>query len=91
MWLDRYVFCGQACAPTSNYHALAEKIVVNSEIPLGKLLLGALYNLLNRVSQHLMKSEVVPTITCPWWLLQLWLNLVTAMDNGDEEIYYDQT
>jgi hypothetical protein len=42
-----------------------EKIAVNSEIPLGKLLLGALYNLLNRVSQCLMKSEVVPTIIGP--------------------------
>ena len=75
MWLDKYVFYGQACSPTSNYLALVEKIAVNSEIPLGKILLRALYNLLNRVSQHLMKSEVVPTITGPWWLLQLWLNL----------------
>jgi hypothetical protein len=29
MWLDRYVFCGQACAPTSNYHTLTEKIAAN--------------------------------------------------------------
>jgi hypothetical protein len=71
MWLDRYVFCGQACAPTSNYHVLAEKITVNFEIPLGKYLLGALYNLLNKVSQYLMKNETIPTITGPWWLLQL--------------------
>jgi len=69
MWLDRFVFCGQACAPTSSYHALAGKLAVNSKIPLDKLLLGALYNLLNKVSQCLMKSEVVPTITGPWWLL----------------------
>jgi hypothetical protein len=75
MWLDRYVLCGQVCAPTSNYLALVEKIAVNSEISLGKILLGALYNLLNRVSQHLMESEVVPTIIGYWWLLQLWLNL----------------
>jgi hypothetical protein len=46
MFLDRYVFCGQA-----------------------------LYNLLNRVSQCLMKSEVTPIIIGPWSLLQLWLNL----------------
>jgi hypothetical protein len=50
MWLDRYIFCGQACSWTSNYLTLAEKIVGNSEIPLGKILLGALYNLLNKVS-----------------------------------------
>jgi hypothetical protein len=74
MWLDKYIFCGQACSPTSNYLTLAKKIPGNSEIPLGKILLGALYNLLNKVSQHLMHNEVVPTITDPWWLLQLWLN-----------------
>jgi hypothetical protein len=50
MWLDRYVFYGQTCSPTSNYLTVAEKIVGNSEIPLGKILLGALYNLLNKVS-----------------------------------------
>jgi hypothetical protein len=54
MWLDRYVFCGQACSPTSNYLTLVEKILGNSESPLGKILLGALYSLLNIVSQHLM-------------------------------------
>jgi len=75
MLLDRYVFCGQTCSPTSNYLTLAEKIADNSEIPLGKILLGALYNLLNKVYQHLMQNETVPTITGPWWLLQLWLNL----------------
>jgi len=74
-WLDRYVFCGQANSATSNYLTLAEKIAGNSEILLGKILLGALYNLLNKVSQYLMQNETVPTITGPWWLLQLWLNL----------------
>jgi hypothetical protein len=56
-------------ASTSNYLVLVEKVVVKSEIPLGKILLRALYNPLNRVSQYLMKSEVVPTITGPWWFL----------------------
>jgi hypothetical protein len=54
---------------------LAEKILGNSKIPLGKNLLGALYSLLNSVCQHIMQNKNVPTITCPWWLLQLWLNL----------------
>jgi len=75
MWLDIYLFYGQACSPTSNYLVLAEKILGNSKNPLSKILLGALYSLLNRVSQHLMQNENVPTITGPWWLLQLWLNL----------------
>lgn len=75
MWLDRYLFCGQSCNPTFNYLTLAEKISTGSGIPLGKYLLGALYNLLNQVSQRLMKNETIPSITGPWWLLQLWLNL----------------
>jgi hypothetical protein len=54
---------------------LAERIAMDSEIPLGKYLLGALYHLLNQVSRHLMKDETVTIITGPWWLLQLWLNL----------------
>jgi len=54
MWLDKFVFYGQACSPTSNYLTLSRKIAGNSEIPLGKILLGALYNLLNKVSQNLM-------------------------------------
>jgi len=69
MWLDRYVFYGQSYSPTSNYLTLVEKIQGNFGIPLGKILLGALYNLLNRVSQHLMHKETVSTITGPWWLL----------------------
>jgi hypothetical protein len=75
MWLDIYILCGQASSPTPNYLTLAEKISGNSKIPLGKILLGSLYNLLNRVSQHLMQNETVPTIIGPWWLLQLSLNL----------------
>jgi len=67
MWLDRYVFYGQACGPTSNYLTLAKKIASNSKIHLGKILLGALYNLLNKVSQHLMQNETIPAITGPWW------------------------
>jgi hypothetical protein len=75
MWLDRYLFYGQSYTPTFNYQVLEEKISVNLEIPLGKYLLGALYHLMNQVSQDLMKNETIPTITGPWWLLQLWLNL----------------
>ena len=73
MWLDRYVFCGQACSPIFNCQVLAER--VDSKVSLGKYLLGVLYHLLNQVSQCLMKNEIVPTITGPWWLLQLWFNL----------------
>jgi hypothetical protein len=62
MWLDKYLFCGSTCGPTFNYLPLAEKLALGSEIPLGKLLLGSLYNLMNQVAQHLMKNELVLTI-----------------------------
>jgi hypothetical protein len=54
---------------------VVEKISGSSEIPLGKILLRAVYSLLNIVSQHLMQNETIPTIIGPWWLLLLWLNL----------------
>jgi hypothetical protein len=75
MWLDKYLFCGSTCGPTFKFLPLVEKLALGSEIPLGKLLLGSLYNLMNQVAQHLMKNEPVLTTNGPWWLLQLWLNL----------------
>jgi hypothetical protein len=62
-------------SPTSNYLTWVEKVSGDSKIPLGKILFGSLYSLLNIVSQHLMQNEPIAIITGPWWLLQLWLNL----------------
>lgn len=39
MWLDKYLFCGSSCGPTSNYLSLAEQLALGSDIPLGKYLL----------------------------------------------------
>lgn len=75
MWLDKFLFCGSSCGPTANYLGLVEKLYGGTDYPLGKLLLGSLYHMLNQASQHLMKGESVPTITGPWWFLQLWLNI----------------
>ena len=42
---------------------------------MGKLLLGAFYSLMNRVTAKLLTNEKVGLVPGPQWLLQLWLNL----------------
>ena len=75
MWLERFVFCGATAGPAYPYRVLAEKLAQGHSIPLGKLLLGAAYRLMNRVFSSLIIGEEVQCITDPWWLVQLWLNL----------------
>ena len=55
--------------------AYAEHLTVGKDIPLGKYLLGAAYHLMYQVAAQLLKNEPVHTISGPWWLIQLWLNL----------------
>jgi len=54
---------------------MAEHLAVGIEIPLGKYLLGSTYHLMHQVAAQLLKNEAVHTISCPWWLIQMWLNL----------------
>ena len=49
--------------------------IAGNEIPLRKYLLGFAYHLMHQVSVQLLKNEPVHTISGPWWLIQLWLNL----------------
>ena len=60
---------------TYNHKLMAEHLVVGKDIPLGKYLLGAAYHLMHQVAAQLLKNEPVHTISGPWWLIQLWLNL----------------
>lgn len=75
MWLDRFLFCSQACEPTQNYLHLAEDLAAGHDIPLGKYLLGAIYSMMNQVTAQMLKHEPISCVTGPWWLVQLWLNL----------------
>ena len=75
MWLERFVFCGSSCCPTYNHKLMAEHLAVGKDIPLGKYLLGAAYHLMYQVAAQLLKNEPVHSISGPWWLIQLWLNL----------------
>ena len=54
---------------------MAEHLAAGNEIPLGKYLLGSAYHLMHQVYVQLQKDEPVHTISGPWWLIQLWLNL----------------
>ena len=74
MWLEKMNFCGSSCGPTYNQY-MAERLAAGNEIPLGKYLLGPAYHLMHQVSVQLLKDELVHTISGPWWLIQLWLNL----------------
>ena len=54
---------------------MVEHLAVGVEIPLGKYLLGSAYHLMHQVAAQLLKNEAVYTISGPWWLIQIWLNL----------------
>ena len=75
MWLERFIFYGSSCGPTYNHKLMVEHLIVGIEIPLGKYLLGLGYHLMHQVATQLLKNEAVHTISGPWWLIQMWLNL----------------
>nr|AAX96870.1 hypothetical protein LOC_Os11g15070 [Oryza sativa Japonica Group]ABA92510.1 hypothetical protein LOC_Os11g15070 [Oryza sativa Japonica Group] len=54
---------------------LAEALDTKKQFPLGKILLGYLYQMLNNASAKIAVGSVV-NAGGPWWLLQTWLNLV---------------
>jgi len=75
MWLERFIFCESSCGPTYNHKLMAEHLALGKNIPLKKYLLGSTYHLMYQVSAQLLKNEQIQTISGPWWLIQLWLNL----------------
>ena len=75
MWLEKFIICGSSCGPTYNHKYMVERLVAGNETFLGKYLLGSAYHLMHQVYVQLLKNEPVHTISGPWWLIQLWLNL----------------
>nr|AAQ56520.1 hypothetical protein OSJNBa0079E14.16 [Oryza sativa Japonica Group] len=83
--------CDPRCARSTVDHAAAsedplfveveadvwetEALVSKREFPVGKILLGYLYQLLNNASAMIAIDSVVGA-GGPWWLLQSWLNLM---------------
>nr|ABA96760.1 hypothetical protein LOC_Os12g11310 [Oryza sativa Japonica Group] len=66
---------GGCCGPTTNWQFLAEALETKRQFPLGKILLGYLYQMSNNASAKIAVGSVVGA-GGPWWLLQSWLNLV---------------
>jgi hypothetical protein len=89
MWLEKSVFCGPTCGPTTNMQPMAERLVNGSTIPLGKHLLGAVYQLLHQVLAKLTNNQSTSNIGGPWWFIQLWLNMYTYKAIGKEIISRD--
>src|SRR5512142_534685 len=75
MWLEKFLFCGSSCGPITNWQFVAEALETKRQFPLGKILLGYLYQMLNNASAKIAVGSVVG-VGGPWWLLQSWLNLV---------------
>nr|BAC92385.1 aminotransferase-like protein [Oryza sativa Japonica Group]BAC92552.1 aminotransferase-like protein [Oryza sativa Japonica Group] len=59
----------------NQYDFRTKSIVSKREFPVGKILLGYLYQLLNNASAMIAIDSVVGA-GGPWWLLQSWLNLM---------------
>lgn len=78
MWLERDVFYGSTCGPTTNYQHFAQALVQKKNIPLGKYLLGAVYQMLHSAACNILKDEVI-NYGGPWWFVQLWLNMYTII------------
>jgi hypothetical protein len=75
MWLEKFIFSGSTCGPTTNMQSMAERLASGDKIPLGKHLLGAVYCMLHQVLAKLTNNQPPGNIGGPWWFLQLWLNL----------------
>nr|AAK52154.1 hypothetical protein [Oryza sativa Japonica Group] len=75
MWLKKFLFCGSSCGPTTNWQFVAKALESKKQFPLGKILLGYLYQMLNNASAKIAVGLVVGA-GGPWWLLQSWLNLM---------------
>lgn len=82
IWLEKFIFCGKTCGPTSNMHAMAETLSIGGQIPLGKHLLGAVYHLIHQVAIKLSASEPITTLGGLWWFIQMWLILYLHKATG---------
>nr|AAK53849.1 Hypothetical protein [Oryza sativa Japonica Group] len=68
-------YMGQGSVTPREHQFVAEALESKKEFPLGKILLGYLYQTLNNASAKIAVGSVVGAGR-PWWLLQTWLNLM---------------
>nr|AAO66570.1 hypothetical protein [Oryza sativa Japonica Group]ABF96938.1 hypothetical protein LOC_Os03g33480 [Oryza sativa Japonica Group] len=65
MWLEKFLFCGPRCCPTANWQRIAENLVEKKHFPLGKYLLGYLYQTLNTAIDKMASGKIIG-IGGPW-------------------------
>jgi len=75
MWLDKFVFYGQSVGPTSVYLSATGKLAGGGRFPLGRYLLGSVYNLLHQVAEKLLLGQPIGNLGGPWWFINMWLNV----------------
>jgi hypothetical protein len=80
-----------ACESQTNFDTIinrqqAEQLALGSSIPLGKYLLGVVYNLLHQVSISLSTNSLIGSPGGPWWFINLWLNLYIR-DKLEQDIF----
>nr|ABB47428.2 hypothetical protein LOC_Os10g24200 [Oryza sativa Japonica Group] len=59
MWLEKFLFCGSSCGPITNWQFVAEALESKRQFPLGKILLGYLYQMLNNALAKIAVGSVV--------------------------------
>jgi len=69
MWLEKFVFYGKTIGPTINLLKMAEDLALGNTIPLGKHLLGSVYNLLPQVSIRLRSGQSITGLGGHWWFI----------------------
>jgi hypothetical protein len=75
MWLCRFIFCGNANEPILNHIAMATQLASGKRLPLGKYLLGSVYNMLHQTVTQMYTSQKIACVNGPWWFVQMWLQL----------------
>nr|BAD22292.1 aminotransferase-like protein [Oryza sativa Japonica Group]BAD22499.1 aminotransferase-like protein [Oryza sativa Japonica Group] len=59
MWLEKFLFCGSSYGPTTNWQFVAEALESKRQFPLGKILLGYLYQTLSNASAKIAVGSIV--------------------------------
>jgi hypothetical protein len=66
MWLDKFIFCDRSVGPISVYLSAAEELANGNKLPLGRYLLGSIYQLLHQVAEKLLLGEPIDNLGGLW-------------------------
>lgn len=70
LWLECFMFYGSTLGPTTNMQAIVEALADRQPVAVGRLLMGATYELLHKLSRQLSRGESVGHYGGPWWFIQ---------------------